>query len=58
MDVVASAAEAVFSGPLEPGPGRCARCGRCSHLVEVRSMLSEKFTGYDEWAGPSSGGRR
>ena len=57
MDVPCAAASAVFAGPLPPGVHGCARCGRrTTQLTPASQVVSAKFTGFDDWVGPPTGG--
>ena len=57
MDVVGAAACAVFATALPDGEHRCARCGRgTGQLTPAGRVVSAKFTGFDDWVGPPTGG--
>ena len=57
MDVLWAAACGVFSTPLPAGEHGCARCGRrTGHLTPTGRAVSAKFTGFDDWLGPPTGG--
>lgn len=59
MDVVGAAWRAA-GAPVSSLPvsthGLCARCGSAAPLVATRRVVSEVFTGFDEWASPTGFG--
>lgn len=57
MDVLGTAASAVFTSPLAGGEHGCARCGRrTATLTPTGQVVSAKFTGYSDWVGPPTSG--